>query len=525
MDRTTYDILNEVRKAQENGTVPKEKTFGDFMRILGNTSKAMTLGSISQIPRVTGNIVGFGADKLGFDEYAANVKREGVKLSSQLAETAGLSEAGEKAVGLATEFAIPVARLPKGVQAVRGGKTAQAMAEGALAAQTANIAAEGEAAGLGTTAIGAGIGAAFPVLGAGARLFGEGSSALLGKTTGAGQKAVKEAFKHGGEKEFTSTLRGEVTPDQVLSDVRKGLEEIKDTNRLLYGKGYKVLEDNKAPINIKDIRDGLTKQIKEADISIGKEGKLNFSKSAVADSTSQSQIQNIYKDMVNWDDRTGKGLDTLRKRIDSYWEANGKYGNVIVQNLKTNLKHKITNEIPEYREMVGNYEKISSDIQEITKTLALGTKASQMTALTRLNQSLKDGIAGRIEMVNVIEKYTGKNITAQLAGVALQDIMPKGLAGFGAGTAGFALGGFWSPHFWAGLATASPRIVGEIANTLGISQKLFKEAIDNIFKANQAGKVLSPTMKDSKLKKFSSGFKEGFAEPSKTMNSDITLGL
>lgn len=306
---------------------------------------------------------------------------------------------------------------------------------------------------------------------------------ILGKTTGTSAETIKTAFKQGWTPEFQSALRGQITPQDILSNVQKWMQSIKDNRKIAYGEDYAKLQANKTPLAINDVVENFVKSLKdEYKIWVSKKW-LDFSQSKITGTTSQSQIENMYRDLVGWKDKTPEGLDVLKQRLQDYYRGtpdSSKWDRLstIASNA---VKSKIVQNVPEYANMTATYEKITNDIRDITKTLSLWDKTQAQTAITKLNSVLRENFPARQDMIKLIEQYTGKNIQWQIAWSSLNPLLSKWLAWTYAG-GGFIFWQAMNPAFWSGLALASPRLIGEIANTIGIPIEKFKTAITNIKK-------------------------------------------
>ena len=154
---------------------------------------------------------------------------------------------------------------------------------------------------------------------------------------------------------------------------------------------------------------------------------LDFSQSKITGTTSQSQIENIVKDITNWKDQTPKGLDILKQRLQDYYrgvEDSGK-GDRISTMASNSVKDLIVKAVPEYATMTKNFETVTNELRDITKTLSLSDKAQSQTAVTKLMSVLRDNFPARQDMIKIIEQNTGKNLQAQIAGASLNPLAAK----------------------------------------------------------------------------------------------------
>lgn len=318
---------------------------------------------------------------------------------------------------------------------------------------------------------------------------------VLWKTTWTSAETIKTAFKQWWTKEFQGALKWETTPQDILWWVKQWLEEIRINKNKLYWEWAKILQENKKQVNINDIQknfiDIITDDYK---IKVLDDWTLDFSQSKITWNTSKANIQSMYDDLVNWKDKTPDWLDTLKQRIQDYyrWVDDSWKADRLSTILSNKIKDKIISEVPEYKAMVWNYEKVTNDLRDITKTLSLWKNIQTQTALTKLNSILRDNFTARQDVVKLIEQYTGKNIQAQVAWASLNPALAKWLA-WVVTWWGIVFWQLANPAFWAWLWLASPRLIWEIAKTVWITTNKMNEFITNIKKYG------NPTMSNNSL--------------------------
>jgi len=337
---------------------------------------------------------------------------------------------------------------------------------------------------------------------------------VLGKTTWTSPETIRTAFTQWGTPEFQSALRWETTAQDILNSTKEWLQAIKDNRSQLYWEDYKKLQENNNPIQLNEWENGLlwnTLKSLEKDYNVKPvyDAKwnltwLDFSQSKITGGTSQSQVQSIVDDLKGWKDTTPTGMDILKQRIQDYFRGTpeSSKGDRISTIVSNAIKDKIVAQVPEYADMTATYEKITNQIKEITKTLSLWDKTQAQTAITKLNWVLRENFPARQDMVKLIEQYSGKNIQWQIAWASLNPLLAKWLAWVI--TWGWFI--FWqlaNPAFWWWLALASPRLIGEIANTIWIPIEKFKSAINNLKNANITSNTTRSAMEwSAKVKPF-----------------------
>ena len=309
------------------------------------------------------------------------------------------------------------------------------------------------------------------------------SAQVLGKTTGTSADTIREAFKQWATSEFKEALRGTKAPEQILEDVRTGLQEIKDNRSVAYWEKYKLLQRNKSKLPLENLKNEFADTIKnDYGVTIWDDWKLDFSQSKITQPTSQSHIQAMYDDLSNWKDNTPVGQDILKQRLQDRYigTAESAKSDRLSTTFANKVKKNIVDVVPEYAEMTKWFEEATKKINDITKGLSLGKAASTQTQLTKLMSVLRDNFAARQDMIKVIEESTGKNIRAQVAGASLNPALAKWLA-WVITWGWIVFGQLANPGFWGWLALASPRLIGELAAAVGTTADKIKSTI-NFFK-------------------------------------------
>lgn len=310
-------------------------------------------------------------------------------------------------------------------------------------------------------------------------------SSILGKLTGTWKESIKEAFKKWWTKTYAKALAGEIDDDDILRAAQEWLSTIKEQRNIIYWKDYNKVLKNKTKIDIWDIDDEILNELKKSKIDIidtDKWPKLDFSKSTVTQPKSQAAIQDMFDDILWWEDVTPEWLDILKQRIQDRWIGTTETGKSdrLSTIFSNKIKDKIVAEVPEYKQMAENYKKISNTLKDISKTLSLWNEKSKMTAITRLKQSLKDNIAFRKEAVDLLEEAANIDIKSALAWNALNSWMPKWLMG----SFSWAWIALWAyltnPSLVAWLVASSPKIIWSLARAVWVSKNILNKWLNNL---------------------------------------------
>lgn len=335
----------------------------------------------------------------------------------------------------------------------------------------------------GITAVGAAIPLAGPVIKGATRLGAE----ALGVTTGTGYGAIKELFNasaKGGAAAETArnALRGNTTPEQIVQEAKGALDQIKSSRSQVYQNSLAKLKESKQTFDITPVIDSVATNLEKFGIRVGQQGEIDFSRSPLrfnsAAQTDITQIVNTMKDFgSNKGDRTVIGLDSLKRAFSDLYTPSGE-ARAFVQSVKSSVRD-ILGQVPGYDAMSTNYEEKTHLINDIQKSLSLGDKASIDTAFKKLTTVLRTNNEERRVLVEELNAVSGGKLVPMIAGQQMGEILPRGIArqieGFGA--LGTILAGFGAPLLKMAVF-ASPRVVGELVNALGIGARASKYLMD-----------------------------------------------
>jgi hypothetical protein len=299
----------------------------------------------------------------------------------------------------------------------------------------------------------------------------------LGVTTGAGGGAIKTALQGG--KEFTDAMRGKTSMKDVLAESQDAVSRLAEMRRMEYQ--TKLADIKKMPQNldispvIKTLKENLRSfNVKPINGEIT--GK-SFERSVLQnDKPAQGVFKTIYDNLKTYGtqpgDRTPIALDTLKRSLSDLYSDNSSVRS-FTQSMTSSVNGILKKHVPKYEEMTKQYADYSNLLKEIKQNLAVGGKAAEGTAMTRLTNALKQNNELRLEVLKELEKVTGVNLKDKIAGAALSEAIPRGFIGKGIDI--YALSsmfrGIFSPEVFAQILLTSPRFVGELMNALGIGAR------------------------------------------------------
>jgi hypothetical protein len=281
------------------------------------------------------------------------------------------------------------------------------------------------------------IGAVSPVIGKTTDLLAAGLRKTIGMATGAGEDALKEAYKAGktGNPVFMENLKGDVSATQVLDQARQAMANIKANTSKEYQSGIKATKENQVFLDFKPIE----KSFKDVVESL-KSKNLGEEASKVGPDT-LSKVQEIQKILKEWKSKpalhTAGGLDDLKVRLDDvYTDSMTDQAKRVLSQTRNTVKDTIVAQSPVYEKTMKKYEEAVELQREIERALSLGKKASADTAIRKL-QSLTRNNANtsysyRKELANELKTKGGVDLMPALAGQSLSSWTPRGLVGQGA---------------------------------------------------------------------------------------------
>jgi len=304
------------------------------------------------------------------------------------------------------------------------------------------------------------------------RPVARGAANILGFTTGAGGKAIKEAanagFTGGKTAEaFRANISDRANSLDVVNEAKSALNEIRADRAKAYNSG---MVDIKSDATVLDMKPILAKvdEVRSRGIFKGKIKNESASKTweeidaAVKDWNTSSPA----------DFHTPEGLDALKQRIgdirDSQQIGTPSYN--AAKEVYNAVKEQIAAQAPTYSKVMRDYTDASELISQMEGALSLGNKAQADTALRKLQSLLRNNVqtnyGRRDELGQILAGKGATTLYPALAGQALNSMMPRSMSGINSAT-GVGLAGILSAKALPMLAMTSPRLMGEAAYGAG----------------------------------------------------------
>jgi len=337
------------------------------------------------------------------------------------------------------------------------------------------------------------------------RAVGRGARNVLGSTlgvsTGEGGTTVNTALKQamqGGDARaaFREALRGKYTPEEIVDEAKEALRAVRQTRSQTYTQNVADLADNTIH-DLKPLYDAVDDNLSKFNIQKTAGGGLDFSRSKFAlDTVAQKDIKTLVDYVRQYgtkaDDATTMGLDNLKQVLGGYYSPNSDY-RAFVQGVKNVIwdpsnKGGILKDVPGYAKLTSQYADDTQFIEQLEKTLSLGGKAAVDTTFKKLISSLKDNNPARNALVTQLNEYSKGGLLPKIAGSDMSQVLPGGLTGLIEKTGGVyaLLSGHGLPALTALLTVASPRVVGEFINALGITSQVATKMFSGLGVPNAA---------------------------------------
>lgn len=470
------------------------------------SSQPNQAGFLEKSSNVLGSV--FGGDKIGEAIGTQIARSRATEDEKQFIKGPSLKEVAGDVGRTALNFT-PVGRATK---AIGTGLTALGLRKGAqtvggvvaggatgAAFDVAEDVAEGREVGLGAgTVLGAGIPAATPVAAAltraSSKILGRGASEITGKLTGTSAETVEQAFdaaRQGGKQldEFTTSLRGQTTPEQLVNNVRENVSRVSQQRSALFAETLEELSDQ--VVTTAPAKTTFRETLESTGVTIGDDGLLDFTNSKLRTvPNAQTKLQQAWAEVSSMPDSMSlKELDTTRQAVKAIKEIAGddpssNLANMLIEDASRSVRT-AGEQVPGYGKMLDNFAETSEFLTELEKGISAGDSKTVDQAFRRIATTLKTNNEQRMALVQELDAATDGALLSQIAGQQLSEALPRGLVGtYLAPVLGTTVAtGVVTPAVLPGLLLASPRAVGEFARGLGLSAAKADQFIDAVAEA------------------------------------------
>lgn len=328
-------------------------------------------------------------------------------------------------------------------------------------------------------AAGAAARTAAPIAAKAASIPVTGIAEVQGALTGTSGETVRQAFnaaRRGGKEldEFTKSLRGNTTPEQLVNRLREGTDKINAEKSARFGEMLNTIGDQS--VDTSSIVSGVAEDLKKIGVKIADDGSLDFSESKFRTvPQAANKLQAMFDEVKRLgDQQTVRGIDTSRQALGALLltgdDASARTANLAITNA-INRVRSAGKSVDGYGEALVQFGDDSEFLNEITRALSSGDKATIDTAYRKLATTLKTNNEQRRNLLMELDDATGGYILSSVAGQQLSEELPRGIfRQIAAGMAGVsvATGGI-SAGLLPALVFASPRVTGEVLRALGIA--------------------------------------------------------
>lgn len=457
-----------------------------------NDGKPVSIGGVEILGMDRRAGMDEGLRTMGADTNSLAFK--GGKLAGEIAGTAGVG--GALANGTRVAAAVGGKAIPAAVEPLLNAIASSGMSTGGVAAQGGKAVAKnlltraaggaitgGASAGLvdpNQAGAGAVIGGALPpslmAVGKGGALIGKGVSKLaknvLGMTTGVGAEPISQAFKAGktGNQAFLDNIRSDVPLTDVLDQAKAGLQAMNAAKAAEYRSGMIPIKGDQSVLSL----GGISKAVDDAAAITTFKGQVK-NKAANKVAEEMRAVVDEWKALDPAQFHTPEGLDALKQKLGGILEGipfEEKTARTAASKVYNATKAEIEAQAPTYAKVMKGYQAASEQISEIERALSLGKKASNDTAMRKLQSLMRNNVqtnyGNRLNLANALEDQGGVDLLPSLAGQALSSVTPRSLSGQ-MGSGATALGAMMTSNPWllAGLPLQSPRLVGSLAYGAG----------------------------------------------------------
>lgn len=293
----------------------------------------------------------------------------------------------------------------------------------------------------------------------------------LGLTTGVGPENVAQAARAGmaGDKSFMRNLTGDVPFTEVLDDAKRGIANMGRAKAAEYRSNMAAVQADKSVLSF----NGIDKAVADA-------ADLASFKGQVTNQRAASAIQQMADDVAEWKAldpvqfHTPEGLDALKRRLGGVLESlpyEEKTARLAAGKVYSAVKQEIAKQAPGYTKVMKDYSQASEQISEIERAFSLGGRASQDTAMRKLQSLSRNNVntnyGNRLDLARTLESDGGVNLLPSIAGQAMNSWTARGLGGQAENIATLGLAAFHNPAIGLALPIQSPKAVGASLYGLG----------------------------------------------------------
>jgi hypothetical protein len=319
----------------------------------------------------------------------------------------------------------------------------------------------------GGAGVGAAVGGALPVVGAAVRGGGNVLKQILGKTTGAGDVAIGDAFIAGkaGNKTFLKNMNGNIDAEGLGKQIESNFNKIKQARNATYENDITRLKMQTADkmLDIKPVIEDIKAIIRQE--GGGADYLVDDSTAKVLAKTKDT-INKFAKDPNR---HNLEGFDNLKKKLqDIVNTKEGTNADRVKTQIANSVKGQILKQSPEYQNIQNNYAADSEILNDLKQVFSLNRNANSETVLKKMQSTARNNAntdwGYRAQLLKKLDP-TGE-IQQEISANALSQIAPRGgIAGLFGGAG--LVSALYNPARAPLLIASSPAAVGYGAYGLG----------------------------------------------------------
>lgn len=358
----------------------------------------------------------------------------------------------------------------------------------------------------GTEAAGRAAGKATSITG---KIAGKTSAEIEGALTGTSAETLIEGFRavRAGDESaeaFVQALRSQTTPEEIVQNLRNAVDSVETSQTRAFRESLDRIGNE--TVSTRGIINETRSKLDDFGITV-KDGKLDFSNSKLRTvPQARNKVETLWDEIKALEGRGEiplRDLDTTRQALGELLLVGDDPSATAANNIITDIKNRVKdiginadNIGDDYAQMLSEFGENAEFLNEIKKGLATQDSKTIDQTYRRLATSLKTNNEQRMALLKELDDIADGSLIGSVAGQQLSEIMPRGIIrAFAAslGGAGFVLGGAaGASSALVPLIIASPRVVGEVVNALGLSARKTRIIIDSFKEAQDYVKKVFP---------------------------------
>jgi hypothetical protein len=327
---------------------------------------------------------------------------------------------------------------------------------------------------------------------------------IVGLTTGTGTDTIKRAYQAGqaggdAAAALKGNMRGAIPMTETVDQMKGALSNLANVRGSNYRSSIGDIFQDPRPLDIQPI----ARAVQEAN-------KIDTFNGVSLNPKTLKVQDKITKAVADWSEQdpsqfhTIEGMDSLKKLIGNIKDGTdfGTPQRAVANRSYNAVRGAIEQQAPEYGAAMKNYANASKQLKELTKTFSLGEKASTDTALRKLQSigrnNANTNFGNRTKLVEDMQNAGAPQMLNSIAGQSLSSWTPRGLQAAGAtGLGGLSLYGH-NPVLAASLLSTSPRLMGELSQSLGSLERKISPTFKGAGISGIAGAIQSLQAKKKK---------------------------